>query len=647
MTIFNDKSLKSDSAKVYHCGTLTYTKIGLFALFAWIVWGDFCLTLMEAVVPSIMPLKLKALGAPNWLLGAMMTTIPGILNIGITPYLSLRSDRYRSRWGRRLPFIIWTLPFLCASLCLLAFSESIAGGLHKHFEFLKQIPALTFTIGIVCVFIILFQFFNMFVMTVFWYLFNDVVPLELLARFIGVIRIAGALASAFYNYFVFQHAETHMREILLGAAIVYFIGFTLLCLRVKEGNYPAVENKPVQGEGVLRGFKKYFKESFSSKIYWLFYLMGGVQALNAGIAVFAVFNGREMGLTLKHMGYLGAIGAIVGLTTIYLTSIFVDRWQPIRVNAYMAVFSVISASMGWVWPFVHISGDCFYWLCLSNLIITAFQGGLLAGCGFPLVARLFPKTKFGQFCGANALVAALGRIVAGVAGGIFIDLLAYYFGGGGYVYRFLFLWSFPISVVAAGIAIYHYSYWQSLGGDANYQAPTPWSTDPVETMPIASTTATQSYWLDIALRIFNALFVTSIAIIPLMMGWMFYKNAMNAFSWHLYLILPASVFAWFLWNWLERKIRIDMKRNRENLTPLHGIPHHGVLIVVGITYFSELIIWLIQIIMPINEHEEKSAIVFGIAHVLVVLMLTGAVFILSRAERNYPVSMDTIIKGNI
>ena len=51
--------------------------------------------------------------------------------------------------------------------------------------------------------------------------------------------------------------------------------------------------------------------------------------------------------------------------------------------------------------------------------------------------------------------------------------------------------------------------------------------------------------------------------------------------------------------------------------------------------------------MPINEHEEKSAIVFGIAHVLVVLMLTAAVFILSRAERNYPVSMDTIIKGNI
>ena len=62
------------------------------------------------MVPSIMPLKLKALGYPNWRLGMIMTTVPGILNIGITPYLSFKSDRYRSKWGRRLPFIIWTLP---------------------------------------------------------------------------------------------------------------------------------------------------------------------------------------------------------------------------------------------------------------------------------------------------------------------------------------------------------------------------------------------------------------------------------------------------------------------------------------------------------------------------------------------------------
>lgn len=28
--------------KVFRVGTLTYTKAGLFSLFAWLLWGDFC-----------------------------------------------------------------------------------------------------------------------------------------------------------------------------------------------------------------------------------------------------------------------------------------------------------------------------------------------------------------------------------------------------------------------------------------------------------------------------------------------------------------------------------------------------------------------------------------------------------------------------
>ena len=61
--------------KTYNCGTLTYTKIGLFAIFAWMLWGDFCFTLMEAVVPSILPLKLKSLGCSNWLMGLILGMI--------------------------------------------------------------------------------------------------------------------------------------------------------------------------------------------------------------------------------------------------------------------------------------------------------------------------------------------------------------------------------------------------------------------------------------------------------------------------------------------------------------------------------------------------------------------------------------------
>ena len=57
------------SAKVFRAGSLIYSKKGLFILFAWMLWGDFCFTLMEAVVPSILPLKLRSLGSANVLTG--------------------------------------------------------------------------------------------------------------------------------------------------------------------------------------------------------------------------------------------------------------------------------------------------------------------------------------------------------------------------------------------------------------------------------------------------------------------------------------------------------------------------------------------------------------------------------------------------
>lgn len=55
-------------------GSLTYTKAGLITLFLFPRWGDFSFTLMETVVPSILPLKFKAIGA------------------GINPWISFRSD---------------------------------------------------------------------------------------------------------------------------------------------------------------------------------------------------------------------------------------------------------------------------------------------------------------------------------------------------------------------------------------------------------------------------------------------------------------------------------------------------------------------------------------------------------------------------
>ena len=219
---------------IYRVGTLVYTWRGLVALFAWLLWGDFCWTMMEAVVPSIMPLKLRSLDSSNALIGFVLGTLPATLNLTVTPILSFKSDHHRGPLGRRTPFILYTIPFLCLSMVLIGFSDGIARWVNH--AFLSGDPAQQAKVGILllAVFVAMFDFFNMFVYTVYWYLFADVVPEPLIGRFMGWFRLVGVIAGFVYNFFVFPYAMSHMRAIYLGGALLYLIGFGVVCLRVKS-----------------------------------------------------------------------------------------------------------------------------------------------------------------------------------------------------------------------------------------------------------------------------------------------------------------------------------------------------------------------------------------------------------------------------
>jgi len=168
----NPPSNSSSKETVYTVGTLTYTKMGLVSLFAWLLWGDFCFQVMESLNPAIIPLKLRSLDAPNWAIALIMVTLPGILNMTICPWVSFKSDRHRGPMGRRIPFILYTLPFLTACLLLLGFSEQIGRGLHSILPGSWGMSVSAVTITCIGVFMVGFKFFDMFVNSVFWYLFT-------------------------------------------------------------------------------------------------------------------------------------------------------------------------------------------------------------------------------------------------------------------------------------------------------------------------------------------------------------------------------------------------------------------------------------------------------------------------------------------
>lgn len=479
MRLFGKKNpgATTTEQKKYTCGTLTYTMGGLVALFIWLLWGDFCWSMMEAVVPSIMPLKLRSLNSSNALIGFIMGTLPATLNLTVTPYLSFKSDHHRSRIGRRTPFILYTMPFICLTMVLIGYSDEI--GKWVNHAFLSGDPAREATVVIImlAVFAALFDFFNMFVNTVYWYLFADVVPKELMGRFMGWFRLVGLIAGFIYNFFVFPYAMSHMKEIYLGGALLYFVGFGVVCFFVKEGEYPP----PPEGKKrvtLLEQMQSYARECYKLRYYWDINLMYAIGAMAGCVGVFNIFFLQSLGLDLKVIGRTGALASIVSPIALLFAGSLVDRWNAVRVQAYFGAIGIFGAFGSWVWLFVTQSPPSQWWLwvSVSSSIFFALPGAMSSLLEIPRLIELFPRDKFGQYCGAIALLRGPAGMVGGLLAGLYMDIwVKHVFPKeqyGMYGYRFAFLWTAPLVILAFYFQYRTFRTWKKMGGGVSFTPPT-------------------------------------------------------------------------------------------------------------------------------------------------------------------------------
>lgn len=457
--------------KLYRVGTLSYTAAGLGALFFWLLWGDFCVTLMEAVWHSIVPLKIKELNAPNWVIGAIMVSLPQVLNTILNPVISTASDRYRSRWGRRRPFMMVATPFIGILLCVIGFSPDIGKWLyHAGLGQATGWSLGAITVGVIAVTIGLFRIAELFVGTLFYYLFNDVVPQKVIARFLALFKVVGAGAGALYNYFVFQHALTHMRVIFVAAGLLYFVGFMMMCLRVKEGEYPPPPPRPAERRTPWAVVRMYAAECLQQRLYILLYLHVMVWSMSGACEVFGVFLNLSLGMTLKQIGTITAAVGVASSVLAYPAGMLADRVHPMRLMILLKLGIAIAAPLNFVWLFTHYTPSVNFWILVTLSVISLPMNLLYSATLMPLYMRLYPREQFGQFCSFMAVCHAAVGVVAGLVGGLYIDAMRRVFPdalwGKDFCYRLIPSWR--LLLVSAGLLLLALLYreWRRLGGEA-------------------------------------------------------------------------------------------------------------------------------------------------------------------------------------
>lgn len=465
------------NADRYSAGTLHYTRFGLVALFGWLLWGDFCFILMETVVPSVLPLKLQSLNASNVVIGMLISTVPSLMNFMINPVVSFRSDRYRSRWGRRIPFLFWATPPLTVFLILLGYSEPIGRWLHGAVvaRMTAVSPEAT-VLTLIAVFMVGFQIFNMFISSVYYYLFNDVVPEAFLGRFVSLFRIVGAAAAAVFNFYLFPHAQTHMKEIFLGAGLIYFVAFMLLCWKVREGNYPPPPPNIDGGHGPLAAARTYLAECFTHRFYWWFFVSNAMFDVSLCVAPFILYQQRAVGVDLEMIGKMTAWAGLLSMALLYPAGVLSDRVHPLRVMLVAVGLMAVLAPFGLIWLVIEPTPKLALRLTVAQVFLSLPLAVLYKASILPMYMRLLPKDRYGQFGSADAMVRSLSVVVAGPIVGLMMDLMKWRYAGDPFYYRYAPLWTVVLLSLSFSFLWLVYRYWKRHGADHSFEPPAPWST---------------------------------------------------------------------------------------------------------------------------------------------------------------------------
>ena len=462
MNSFLPHSANDGAHRQYTTGSLTYTKGGLLFLSFWLLWGDFAFNFFESVFGRFLPIFLKDLEASNTLIGVMTGSFAGLVNVLFLPGISRWCDELRTSIGRRIPLLYVVTPLTVGAVIAVGFSPELGAWIFKRLS--GHVPASVtegaFILGLISVLVVSFHFFNMVLVNAYNWLIRDVVPLEVMSRFLAWFSIVGTVSGALFLWFVFPHLMTHRKEIFLAVGTFYLLAFFLMCWKVKEGKYPPPtppENRP----GVLKTFVVYFRECLQIPLYRNFFIVCLLMnaALYCAGNFITLFASETLGLDMGGMGHIFAWTAGITLVFVYPLGWLCDRFSPMHV------------------ALCAISG-----LCVGAMLASVFvrsQNGFLAyslAFSLPTVAwglsqratsmKLFPAQKFGQFSGGLNVFGCGALIVGNLLIGVLMDLTHSN-------YRMAFLWTAGITASAFFPMVLVIRGWKQHGGHDNYVAPLP------------------------------------------------------------------------------------------------------------------------------------------------------------------------------
>jgi len=462
-------------SRIWKIGTLTYTLAGLVLLFVWLLFGDFAISLRDRSVGPVVQLMLNGFHSSNFTMAVLLSVIPTALSMVLSPMVSYKSDRLRSRWGRRIPFLLIPTPIAALSMIGLAFTPHIATFVQRFTGYTdagRHIALLaTFAVFWTC-----FEIAAVVAGAVMGGLIADVVPRPVVGRFYGLFRAVSLIDGMIFNWYLMGHAEQHFTGIFVGVALVFGIGFTLMCLNVKEGHYPPPDTNsddPRAG-GFAGAVRVYFRECFSSPHYlWIFAATAAMGAAAVPINAWSILYAKQLNVGLGNWDAAGlgigqyrlGYGGIMTLTYLcslclaYVIGSLVDRLHALRVTIAAVALYGTACLLSYLFIRDQVSFS-------AGLLAHGVLSGTIFTAAAALPQFLLPREKFAQFASAGVLASQIVMLPFNLVLGKVLDWT-------NSDYRITFAISAGIAFLAVALLINVYIRISRMGGVDGHAPPLP------------------------------------------------------------------------------------------------------------------------------------------------------------------------------
>jgi maltose/moltooligosaccharide transporter len=397
----------------WRAGTLAYGAAGLCALVAWLLVGELGIAVRERWAAPIGLLMLRNYGASDTTVALLLSTLPAIISLLVVPAIGLRSDRSRSRWGRRRPWLMVSAPVGAAAMLCVAAAPALAAATHAVLG--SWSPGLqALEMAWFCLFWTVFDAAAMITTALFAGLVADVMPHGLVGRFYALIRIVGLSVAIGFNMTLFALTDAWLAEILLAIALLFGLTIPLMCLMVREGAYPPAQADPVPAGRLALARVQLAQCCAQRRHLWAF------AAFMLAAVTFGPFNtfsqsyALDLGLDKTQLGALTAGAYAVSIASAFGIGWLCDRCGPVRVAfAAMACYFLIALG-GWLLVEGVASFRCFY---VAHVIVSGAY--FTAAAAMPL--ELFPRAEFVRYNSSKDIMVAFANILVGTCLGPVLD----------------------------------------------------------------------------------------------------------------------------------------------------------------------------------------------------------------------------------